>query len=193
MNAQGKRRNPVLRAAIIALTLGSAALVAWGFRRGLAATRVLVSDSGAKVTYFRDTELQSAVCTRSLPALKLNCGNGSPAAGVPVDGWSARWDADLMAPLTATYCFAVSCDDGVRFWIDGAIVVDDWTPDSTNRPLRKADMSLPKGRHKLRLEHRDRAGDAFVRVQWTGGPIRQLQDMGGPFLLKPGGRENNNQ
>ena len=48
------------------------------------------------------------------------------ADGLPEDHWSARWTGALVAPASGTYTIAVETDDGVRVWVGGDRVIDDW-------------------------------------------------------------------
>jgi hypothetical protein len=45
---------------------------------------------------------------------------------MPVDGFSVRWRGWVTAPISGTYTFAMTTDDGVRLWIDGQQLIDEW-------------------------------------------------------------------
>jgi hypothetical protein len=44
----------------------------------------------------------------------------------PATHWSARFLGRLKAPVSGTYTFGFWIDDGVRFWIDDSLMVNDW-------------------------------------------------------------------
>jgi len=47
-------------------------------------------------------------------------------AVLPRDDFSVRWTGLLEAPLTEEFVFCTYNNDGVRLWIDGQLVIDDW-------------------------------------------------------------------
>ena len=105
----------------------------------------------------------SPAVVRNDRAIDYNWGKGSPAAGLPADGFSARWTR--MANFdAATYRFHALVDDGIRLWVDDRLVLDAWR-DGPARELT-ADYALSQGTHRLRVEYYERTGDARVRVWW---------------------------
>ena len=51
---------------------------------------------------------------------------GSPADGVPADGFSARWSGSFKPAATGRVTFVVRGDDGYRLYVDGREVLADW-------------------------------------------------------------------
>ena len=95
--------------------------------------------------------------------IDFNWGSGSPDPRVPVDQFSARWTRRQNFPA-GYYRFTILADDGVRFWIDGQLVLDEWR-DGTLLP-HSFDLYLPQGLHPLRLEYYENLGGAMVRLGW---------------------------
>jgi hypothetical protein len=100
---------------------------------------------GVRADYYRGMDLRNLVLSRIDPQINFNWGDpGSPDASVPVDQFSARWTGEVEAAFTETYTFYTNSDDGIRLWVDGKQLVDNWTEHASteNRPyLRSA--SLP--------------------------------------------------
>jgi len=90
-------------------------------------------------------------------------GQGSPAAGVPADDFSARWTRSVEFDK-ATYRFYVLVDDGARLWVDGQLILDTWS-DGGAREVT-AERALTRGPHSLRVEYYEHTGEARVRVWW---------------------------
>jgi hypothetical protein len=143
---------------------------------------------GARVTYYSDTNLQSAVCARLERDLSLDYGDGRPVLGAPADRWSARWEANLDVRVTDKYTFDVRSDDGVRLWIDGALLLDRWRIQTRERSLARKETVLSNGVHRIRVEHFDHEGPASLELRWSGGPIRKPRIISAPFLLNPANR-----
>jgi len=114
-----------------------------------------ISLSGAPVFYRNDT------------TLNFNWGTGSPDYSVPVDYFSAKWDAYQNIPTTGYYTIVATSDDGIRVWLDGALVIDAWydhAPTTFN-----ATRNLGAGLHAFHVEYYERTGGALISVQITGG------------------------
>ena len=90
-------------------------------------------------------------------------GLGAPATELPSDGFSVRWTADLEF-YEGRYRFHALVDDGVRVYVDGALIIDSWV-DGARRGLT-AERDLSAGEHNLRVEYYENVGDAFIRVWW---------------------------
>ncbi len=104
------------------------------------------------------------VYIRNDVAIDFNWGGGSPDPRIPDDQFSARWTR-LWSFSGGFYRFTVLADDGVRFWLDGQIVVDEWH-DSTLVP-HAVDLYVSEGQHSLRLEYYENLGGAMVQMIWV--------------------------
>lgn len=87
-----------------------------------------VQGAGLKGDYFQNQHLKGrAAYTRTDAALDFDW----PARTGPVAGWkevfSARWTGKIRPRYSERYTFRTRNDDGVRVWIDGKKVIDDWT------------------------------------------------------------------
>src|SRR6185436_3849783 len=87
-----------------------------------------VQGAGLKGEYFQDRFLKGRVAyTRTDAALDFEW----PARTGPVAGWkevfSARWTGKIRPRYSERYTLRTRNDDGVRVWIDGKKVIDDWT------------------------------------------------------------------
>lgn len=95
--------------------------------------------------------------------VKFDWGAFSPATGIPTDLFSARWTRALQF-AAGTYRFSVVSDDGVRVWLDGELIIDQWR--DTSAVTHTADRVLNAGSHDLRVEYYDRAGSARIELSW---------------------------
>jgi hypothetical protein len=126
------------------------------------------SGTGLHGDYFLGTGLGgSPVVARVDPTVNFDWGGGSPEATIPLDNFSARWTGAVQAPATGDYVFSTNSDDGVRLWVDGRLLVDNWTihGDTFNAsvPIR-----LESGRkYEIKLEFFEAGGGALIRLHWT--------------------------
>lgn len=81
------------------------------------------------------------------------------------DNFSARWTGFLTPTQSGTYRLGVTGDDGYRLWIDGKLVVEDWSSHGSTTKL--AELPLEKGRkYAFKLEYFQSIGDAIARFVW---------------------------
>ena len=118
----------------------------------------------------------SPVLVRNDLDVSFDWGQGAPAASLPVDGFSARWSRQIGL-AAGIYRFTAGADDGVRLWIDGLLIVDDWR-DGAFRATA-VDVPLAGGQHLLVVEYYEASGSARVfltsaRVEPTATPSSTL-------------------
>ncbi|MEG4225743.1 PA14 domain-containing protein [Microcoleus sp. N9_B2] len=109
----------------------------------------------------------------------LAAGVPSGTWGIPADGFSARWETTSNFE-GGFYNFISEADDGVRVYIDGVKVVDDWT-ESPDR--NDAFVAVPKGEHKVVVEYFEYLGPAVNNLRWVASNL--LKDWTGE--LRPVG------
>jgi beta-glucosidase len=123
--------------------------------------------------YFKGKDLTGTpVATRSEPQIGNAGGFGgggavnAAARGLPAevgDGdFSARWTGSITPPESAKYGLSIVGNGGVRVWLDGKTVIDDWVQAAAGgrggfnvaaTPARSAKVDLEKGRnYELKVE-----------------------------------------
>ena len=114
--------------------------------------------------YFASRSLSGApALIRSDSTLDFDWGRNAPASGLPADDFSVRW----MRRLTfgeGTYRFRLTSDDGARLWVDGRLVIDQWTDGSVREAT--VDLSLRSGDYDVRVEFYEHTGDARALLRW---------------------------
>ncbi|MGB2862222.1 MAG: PA14 domain-containing protein [Sedimentisphaerales bacterium] len=121
---------------------------------------------GIKGDYYRGTDLRDLVLTRMDPQINFSWGEGSPDPLINVDLFSVRWTGEVEAAYTETYTFYTLSDDGVRLWIDGQQLIDDWNDhgDLENR----GNIDLVAGNvYSLVLEYYENVGGATAQLRWS--------------------------
>ena len=121
---------------------------------------------GVKGDYYIGTDLRDIVLTRMDPQINFSWGEGSPDPLVNVDNFSARWTGEVEAAYTETYTFYTISDDGVRLWVDGRQLIDDWNDhgDTENR----GNIDLVSGNtYSLVLEYYENVGGASAQLRWS--------------------------
>ncbi|MEI6915645.1 MAG: PA14 domain-containing protein, partial [Armatimonadota bacterium] len=88
----------------------------------------------------------------------------------PGDLYSIRWEGKLSIPADGDYKFIARADDGVRLWIDGKQIIDEWDQHApTDFP---GTISLTKGEHDIRMDYFQLIGGACIKLSWEGPGIK---------------------
>ena len=99
--------------------------------------------------------------TRWDPVLKFNWGWGSPAWEVPPDNFSAQWTRTFYMQ-GGTWRVTTTADDGVRVFVDGTPVIDEWKVSAATTYIR--DIVLRTGYHTVTVQYFEAEGVAQVAV-----------------------------
>ncbi len=114
--------------------------------------------------YFSNVTLAGTpAMTRNDATVDFNWGRNAPAAGLPVDGFSARWTR-VLGFEEGLYRFHAIVDDGVRLYVDNVLVIDAWQ-DGGRREI-VGGRALTAANHSVRVEYYERNGEALIQVWW---------------------------
>jgi hypothetical protein len=122
---------------------------------------------GLKGEYFSNENLSSAPSfTRTDKAINFDWDRHSPAPGFPRTYFSARWTGTIEVPESVgDVKLATLEDDGVRVWIDGALVIDAWG--GHDSATTEAVATLTAGEpHQIRIEYQQLDFGAKIRLMW---------------------------
>src|SRR4051812_34760311 len=121
--------------------------------------RLLLAGHGLPGGYYDNPNLSGSSVTRTDATVNFNWGFGSPAAGIAADTFSARWTGQVQARFTQLYTFSTDSDDGVRLWVNGKLIIDDWSPHA--RKINRGTIFLTQGqRYDIKMEYYDQGGGA---------------------------------
>lgn len=122
--------------------------------------------SGLLGTYFNNRTLSGNPVLTRFDTVDFNWGTGSPGTGVTTDNFSARWTVTTVAPSTGTYNFQTVSDDGVRLYVNGVLVIDNWT-DHAPTTNTSNNLSYTAGETlKITLEYYEAGGGTEIRLRW---------------------------
>lgn len=90
--------------------------------------------------------------------------NGAPATGINADQFSVRWTSNVQLEA-GTYRFSATADDGVRLWVNGQLVIDQWRPQTAT--TYTADVTVPGGAVPVQMAYYEGGGTAVAALTWT--------------------------
>jgi PA14 domain len=131
-----------------------------------ACSAVAGTGGGLSAEYFSGTTLSTRVLSRTDANVDFSWGTAAPAAAVPADNFSVRWTGRVSPRYSGAYTFYTSSDDGVRLWVNGQKLVDNWTNHGVTE--NSGVISLVAGqKYDLKLEYYDATGGATARLSWS--------------------------
>jgi len=123
--------------------------------------------TGLTGTYFNNVSLAGTPVLTRVEAVDFSWGGGSPGGAVAKKDFSARWTGRLIAPASGTYRLQAQADDGVRVWLNGALVIDHWQPHSGGPLDTSAALNLGAGQlSPIVVEYYQGKGTATMRLLW---------------------------
>jgi hypothetical protein len=127
---------------------------------------VIVTDAGLKGEYFNGTNFDTLALTRAEPQIDFDWANASPGPGVAADQFSARWTGRILPLYSQTYTFSTISDDGVRLWLNGFPIIDNWTAHLTT--TNTGVFALTAGQPcQIKIEYFEGSGPAVCRLMWS--------------------------
>jgi hypothetical protein len=123
--------------------------------------------TGLSATYYNNEDFSGTTVTRVDPVVDFAWGTGSPAPTIDADTFSVRWLGEIQPQFSGTYTFYTQSNDGVRLWVNGQQLVDNWT----DHPVTEdsGTITLTAGqRYAIRMEFYEGTDTATARLLWSG-------------------------
>jgi len=140
--------------------------------------------------YYSNVNLTGTPKVRNDRKVDFAWGTGSPMNGIDADTFSVRWTRRLEFEAK-TYQFNVRVDDGVRLWVDGQLLIDQWNDGSVR--TYSVERTMTKGKHDIRVEMYERSGQATIAFwreavesypDWKGEYFGSSTLSGSPLLVR---------
>jgi PKD repeat protein len=96
-------------------------------------------------------------------AVNFDWGAGRPGKGISTNNFSARWIGRFKFQARR-YRFTARTSDGIRVWVDGLLLINQWRRQSTR--TFTATRAMTAGEHEVRIEWYERTARALARVSW---------------------------
>lgn len=100
------------------------------------------------------------------PNLDHAWSEGAPGEGIGKDRFSARWTGTLAPKVAGKTTLGVTADDGVRVWLDGELVIDDWRAHFEERHSAEVELD-PAKPVSIRVDYFEADLDAKIRLWWS--------------------------
>ena len=129
---------------------------------------------GLKASVFRGNDFQNLICERIEPDVVAFFDDGAPADAAPLDHFSIRWEGWIRAPKKGRYRLFVNCDDGVRVWINGHRVINEWGA-GAKKP--DASVELTTEPQSIQVEYYEVDKWGWIVLMWQPLGVNVLQPI----------------
>jgi len=128
---------------------------------------VIGTGTGLQGDYYNTINLSgSIVISRTDATVNFNWGSGSPYLLIGANTFSARWTGFVQAQYSETYTFYTQSDDGVRLWVNGVQIINNWT--DHNSTENSGTITLVAGvKYSIKMEYYDNSGNAVAKLSWS--------------------------
>jgi len=124
-------------------------------------------EHGLKGEYFKNRDLRgSPDIVRVDKGINFEWAIGSPDSTILPDHFSVRWTGKLVPTESGTYTLGFSSDDGVRFYLDGKLLIDRWFDRGATLDVVTAKLEAGHA-YDLKIEYYENEGWAYAGLVWN--------------------------
>ncbi len=131
--------------------------------------------------FFNNTWLGGQpVLVRDDQAIDFDWGGGAPEWNiVGADKFSARWTRNLSLN-SGRYRFTVTADDGVRLWVNGQLLIDQWHDAAAT--FYSQEIDLAGGSVPVKMEYYENTGGAVAKLTWLRVSDTSISNWKGEYF-----------
>jgi YVTN family beta-propeller protein len=133
---------------------------------GTAVSSTPNTGTGLAGSYYNNVTVSGTPALQRTEAVNFGWTSNSPGPGVNKDRFSVRWTGLVEAPVSGNYRFQTASNDGVRLWINGTLVIDDWVAHATKNDDSPVIALVKNQRYAVAMEYYDDKGTAVARLRW---------------------------
>ena len=133
---------------------------------GLLTAGSTAAQPGLRATFYRGQDFSGTpLLTRTDPTIDFNWDYDAPAPGLPQENYCVRWIGALRAPVTGTYIFRITTDDGMRVWLGSKQLFDEWRPQVPSNFSTRVELTAGEY-YPLRVEYYQLGYQGQARLTW---------------------------
>ncbi|MBD3239861.1 MAG: T9SS type A sorting domain-containing protein, partial [Chitinivibrionales bacterium] len=121
---------------------------------------------GIYAYYYDGKQLSGDPIERVDSTINFASWSSEPAPGLGTDNFSVVWVGDVQAQHSETYTFSATYDDGARLWVNGELLVDDWTGGGSRES--SGTLALQAGeKYHLMMQYFQGGGGGKAELRWS--------------------------
>ncbi len=124
------------------------------------------SQLGLRAEYYQGKDFRNLKWTEVDPTVNFDWGINAPNSIVPADNFAVRWTGAVQAKYSEIYTFYTRSDDGIRLWVNGQLLINNWTDHDVTE--NSGAIALTAGQsYDIKLEYYDSIGGATAQLLWS--------------------------
>lgn len=124
------------------------------------------AQNGLKADYYDGTNFNRFVGTKIETRIDYYWLEIPPFEDMNPSECSVRWTGRLMSPKTGTFKFSARVDDGIRVWVGGVQVIDNWQLNDVG--YSSGELSMKAGEYyDIKIEYFNAMLEAELTLLWT--------------------------
>jgi len=132
---------------------------------------------GLHAEYFNNIHLEGKPeVDRMDPRIDFRWTLGSPDKKINNEFFSARWSGMLTSPQTGKFNIGLDGNDGFRMFINGELVIDNWSKVTYSTRLVDYDFEKDK-KYAIRVEFYEPVGNSRIRLIWNAGVAHRWKEQ----------------
>ena len=128
--------------------------------------------NGLQGQYFNSVDLNasSAGLSRIDSTVDFHWQHGSPDSSISNTNFSVRWTGQVQAESTGSYTFSTNSDDGIRLFVNGKSLINDWHDHGAKKDQGTIDLVAGQ-KYSIKVEYYQHAGNATAQLSWSADGI----------------------
>lgn len=123
--------------------------------------------AGLTGQYYDNSNFTNLKLTRTDAQINFNWGAGSPSGSIGADTFSVRWNGYVLAKNSQQYTFYANADDGVRVWVNGQELINQFA-DHSAATTYSGKINLTAGNYySIRIDYFEDKNNASMKLQWS--------------------------
>lgn len=124
------------------------------------------AQNGLKADYYDGTNFNRFVGTRVETNIDYYWMEVAPFEDMNPSECSVRWTGRLKSPKTGVFTFSARVDDGIRVWVGGVQVIDNWQLNDVGYSTGKVKMKAG-AYYDIKIEYFNALLEAEITLLWT--------------------------